>query len=88
MKKYSIVVAHPDDEILWASSLLINAELIIICFSGIPNNRKISDARKELQQKFPLPNTIFLNINQASNSLIPTDWKSAETSNFGMKYGK
>ena len=49
-KKYSIVVAHPDDEILWASSILLNAEKVIICFSDSEDNEKKSEGRKNIQK--------------------------------------
>ena len=87
-KKYSVVVAHPDDEILWASSLLKNAEHIIICFSSVPNNKKLSIARKKIKENYPLSNVIFLDVDQASPSIIPTDWQTGETTKFGMKHGK
>ena len=58
-KKYSIVVAHPDDEILWASSILLNAEKVIICFSDSEDNEKKSEGRKNIQKNYPLKNTIF-----------------------------
>ena len=88
LKKYSIVVAHPDDEILWASSLLINAENIIICYSSVPNNKKLTIARKKIKDNYPISKVIFLDIAQASQSIIPTDWQSGETTKFGMKYGR
>ncbi len=87
-KKYCVVVAHPDDEILWASSLLENAEIIIICFSGIPGNKELTIAREKVKENYTLPNTIFLDLYQASPSLIPTDWKTGERSKYGMKFGR
>lgn len=68
---YCIVVAHPDDEIIWASSICENAEKVIICFSGSPEDRKIAEGRLALQAHFPLQNFVFLNIPEASFSGAP-----------------
>ena len=71
--KYSIVVAHPDDEILWASSICQNASQVIICFSEDENSQKISKGRK-IFQKFAPNNFIFLNIKeppQKGTTFIP-----------------
>ena len=65
-KKYAVVVAHPDDEILWASSILENAEKIIICFNDLSSNEKLSSSRSRLQLEYPLKNVHFLNIDEAS----------------------
>ncbi len=65
-KNYAVVVAHPDDEILWASSILENADKIIICFNNLPSNNKLSSSRSKLQLKYPLRNAYFLNIDEAS----------------------
>ena len=46
--KVVMVMAHPDDEILWASSILQNAEKIIICFNDLPSNGKLSLSRSIL----------------------------------------
>jgi LmbE family N-acetylglucosaminyl deacetylase len=40
--EFAIVVAHPDDEILFASSIIKEATRIIVCFSDIPGEDTIS----------------------------------------------
>ena len=40
--KSTLIVSHPDDECLFASSLLNKISTLIICFSDIPNEKKIS----------------------------------------------
>ena len=66
--KYAILVAHPDDEVLFSSSLIKNASKIIIGFGEIPEkNMKIQSlGRKNIQNKYPFEKIIFLNIKQAS----------------------
>ena len=51
--KYSVVVAHPDDEILWASSICQNASQVIICFSEDEKSPEISKGRKIFQKNAP-----------------------------------
>lgn len=57
---YIVVVAHPDDEILWASSIIKNAKKVIICF-GKTSSEMISEGRKGFSIKAP-KNFFFLNI--------------------------
>ena len=89
-----IVVAHPDDEILWASSIIKNAKKVIICF-GKTSSLTISKGRIGFSLKFKHPvwtsifhlfsEIIFLCISLSSfikyNFLGGIKWKS-------RKYGK
>ena len=84
-KKYVVVVAHPDDEILWASSILENAEKIIICFNDLPSNKKLSLSRSKLQLKYPLRNAHFLNINEASVNFQQVSYKKEYETIYGLK---
>lgn len=84
-KKYSIVVAHPDDEILWASSILLNAEKVIICFSDSEDNEKKSEGRKNIQKNYPLKNTIFLNISEAKKSKKKVVYEKTYESKYGIE---
>ncbi len=58
--EYIVVVAHPDDEILWASSIIKNAKKVIICF-GKTSSLTISKGRIGFALKAP-KNFCFLNI--------------------------
>ena len=84
-KKYAIVVAHPDDEILWASSILENAEKIIICFNNLPSNPKLSSSRSKLQLKYPLQNIYFLNIDEASINSQKVNYEKKYETIYGIK---
>ena len=67
LENFTIVLAHPDDEVIFASSLLKSAKKIIICFGESANEAHISRSRKILYEKYPLGNRIwfgsFLRIN-------------------------
>ena len=65
LKNFTIVLAHPDDEVIFASSILKHAKKIIICFGESANEEKISKARNFLYKKYPLENIIFLKIKES-----------------------
>lgn len=56
---YKIVVAHPDDEILFFNSILANSKRAIVCF-GPSASRTVSEGRKRLREEFPFENVRFL----------------------------
>lgn len=58
----AIVMAHPDDELLWTGSLLPVADRIVICFGPVPNHQGITHGRRQLQADYPLSQAHFLNI--------------------------
>jgi len=84
-----LVVAHPDDECLFFSSIIDEVSKIIFCFSKIPDEKDISIGRKEALKKFPLKNIniINLNVTQAKTKLPPLNWSNLRDSNFGVKGG-
>ena len=83
LENYAIVVAHPDDEILWFSSILSNARKIIICF-GPSNSEHITQARRKLKYKFPIANTTWLELRE-SDCLLQGDWQKPKMTKFGIK---
>ncbi|MBZ4658154.1 MAG: hypothetical protein JG766_77 [Desulfacinum sp.] len=54
-----LVVAHPDDEALWFSSVLSRVDRVIICFA---QDRVVSDGASGAQSPFPLPHADFLDV--------------------------
>ena len=61
LDKSVLVLAHPDDEILFSLSIVQKVSLIIICF-GACDDKKITKGRKNLIKDFPLKNIVFLEI--------------------------
>ena len=84
-----LVVAHPDDECLFYSSIINKISTIIFCFSKIPGEKKISIGRKKAIDKFPLRNInlINLNITQAKTNYRPLNWLNINDSEYGVKGG-
>ena len=48
LENFTIVLAHPDDEVIFASSILKTAKKIIICFGESANEPNIYISRKTL----------------------------------------
>jgi LmbE family N-acetylglucosaminyl deacetylase len=80
--RYCIIVAHPDDEVLFFSSLLQNAAKIITCFGPCADPR-VSAGRAALQNAPPLPQAIYLNCREA-NVWDQANWRKPKTTAFGL----
>jgi hypothetical protein len=60
-KSFKVIVAHPDDEILFFNSMVEKASEIIICF-GPSSTKAISAGREMLKSSYPFDNETFLDI--------------------------
>jgi LmbE family N-acetylglucosaminyl deacetylase len=81
MKKV-IVVAHPDDEILFFSSIIEKVDAVIVCF-GPSGTKKVTDGRRLLQNRYPLKNIEWLNI-QESNVFLSANWDHPKLTDDGI----
>ncbi len=70
--RYAAVFAHPDGDVLWASSLLTGAERIVLCL-GASRKPKVASARDRALKSFPLPTLTLLNIPE-SGAFDHGDW--------------
>jgi hypothetical protein len=84
LKKSILIVAHPDDEILWYSSLLKNFDKIVICYLNVPSNAQLSQGRRQSLSEFPLDNIVCLGIDEAG-VFNRAKWTEPETSPYGIK---
>ncbi len=80
----SIVVAHPDDEILWFSSVVQRAKAVHVCFMELPENATVSAGREALARCFPLANTEFLGITE-SVAFQGADWRDPVETSYGLE---
>ena len=60
-----VVMAHPDDEVLWASSILKTAGRVILCYGDFPGQPVFSEGRRRAVRALPLSNVESLNIVEA-----------------------
>lgn len=82
----ALVVAHPDDEILWFSSIIENVDKIIIVFKGT-NNKKVFSGREKIfnSKLLPYANKIICLEIEESDVFNSTNWKMPKLSNYGLK---
>lgn len=66
LDRCAIVAAHPDDEVLWASSILAEAERIVICFGEVAFKPELSEGRRRAIAAFPLKQVNWLEIPESS----------------------
>ncbi len=62
----AVVMAHPDDEVLWASSVLAQAGKVILCFGDAPGKPFFSSGRRRAVADLPLPGLEALQIEEAA----------------------
>jgi LmbE family N-acetylglucosaminyl deacetylase len=58
----AVVVAHPDDEALWLSSVVSSAERIVFGFGALFNRPRTSEARRHAVAALPLSGIVNLGI--------------------------
>lgn len=78
-----LVVAHPDDEILWFSGVLRDVKRIVVCFTDDPRARAIGDGRRRVQKRYPLPNVTWLDIEEPM-SFLSADWRAPRPGPHGL----
>jgi hypothetical protein len=81
-KTYKIIVAHPDDEIIFFSSILKSASKIIFCF-GPAQDKIVSSGREKIKKKLPLNNIFFLNLKEA-NVFNEANWRDPKINHMGL----
>ncbi len=79
----TIVVAHPDDEVMWFSSVLSRARKIVIAFSDIPSRPDYSAGRRAALAAFPLPGLEALLLTE-SEAYFAAAWPDPTPDPFGL----
>ena len=86
MKKNVLVVAHPDDEVLWFSSIINEVDKIIFVFFDTKNEEVFKGRKSIIQNKdLPYSNKIVnLNIKEA-DVLNRSNWKMPIPREYGIE---
>jgi LmbE family N-acetylglucosaminyl deacetylase len=79
-----LVVAHPDDEILWFSSIISLVSSVIVCFLGQPDRPKLARGRRAVLESYPLATVAFLGLEEAG-VFGKARWPHAEPSPQGLE---
>ena len=84
LERAAIVMAHPDDEVLWASSILARVGRILLCYEDIPFQPAISEGRRQALARFPLPNVENLRLEEAP-SYGSAAWSEPVETDYGLE---
>ncbi len=60
-----VVVAHPDDEVLWLAPLLPHATHVLAAYAVASLDPALTEGRELVRENFPFPNFEFLGLEQA-----------------------
>jgi LmbE family N-acetylglucosaminyl deacetylase len=79
-----LVVAHPDDEVLWFSGVLADVLRIVICFGPHPKMPWLGPARERVRSRYPLKNVTWLELPEPMSTLA-ADWSRPEPTAEGLR---
>lgn len=82
-----IVAAHPDDEILWFSSIIEKVKQVIVCYIHQESKPVWSKGRTEVLANYPLSHMRSINLH-LSDIFDWGDWRNPCITPFGMKISK
>lgn len=82
-----VVMAHPDDEVLWSSSILRRSKKVVICYNQAPGSKAVSVGRVGVFDNFPIDNIISLDITE-SDTYLSTNWKNPIETEYGIRCGR
>lgn len=85
--KSILIVSHPDDEILWFSSILDKVDEVVFCFSGNESNPQWTIGRKKSLSEHPMKNISCLDIIEV-NACDSSDWQKPVLTEYGIKIYK
>lgn len=84
LERSALVVAHPDDEILWFSSVVKNVSHTFFCFLEVEGDPACSEGRRHALRDFPLKQISALGIKEAGVFDL-ADWKSPKPTVAGLE---
>jgi LmbE family N-acetylglucosaminyl deacetylase len=79
----AVVVAHPDDEALWLSSVLGSADRVIFCFGDLFERPEMSAARRSAVAALPLTGLVNLALPECGGGLT-VDWARPHLTEAGI----
>lgn len=80
----AMVVAHPDDEILWFSSVLTSMDAIYFCFEEVPSRPAWTAGRRAAVAAYPLPHLESLRLVE-SEAFDAADWTNPVCTEYGLE---
>lgn len=83
-----LVVAHPDDEILWFGSIVNDVSRIAICFLNDPVHPELAAARERVLDEHPLREKIVCLRVDEPGAFNRALWPRPESSKYGLRIVK
>ncbi len=79
----ALVVAHPDDEVLWFSSVVGKVARVVIAYEACDDLPGLGQSRRAASEEYPLPTAVFLRRPEPC-SLSHVDWSDPQPTEYGM----
>jgi LmbE family N-acetylglucosaminyl deacetylase len=86
LSRAGLIVAHPDDEVLWFASILDKVGRIVMCYGPSTRQEKIAQQRRRVVAEYPLNNVTFLDLPQPRRLYLPTDEADALDAEFDDRH--
>lgn len=83
LEKSIIVSAHPDDEILWFSSIVDKVDAVLVCFLGAMSHPEWAEARRQSLSEHSIQNITCLGIDEAE-VFKGADWQNPAITQYGL----
>lgn len=83
-RQAAVVVAHPDDEALWLSSIVACADCVVFCFGALFERPRDTQARRQAVAALPLSGIVDLAVPESGAGLC-TDWANPEPTPYGIR---
>jgi len=80
----AIVIAHPDDEILWFSSIIRRVSTLVICFVEQKSEPGWSEGRKKALAEYPFDNLRVLGLDLA-DAFDCCNWRNPRITPYGVE---
>ena len=84
-EKSIIVSAHPDDEVLWFSSILDKVNEVVVCFLGIESFPWWGVGRRKSLPEHPIKNISCLNMDESEIFFNGADWQNPVVTDYGLE---
>lgn len=84
LHKSALIAAHPDDEILWFSSIVDKVDQVVICFVHHDSRPVWTRGRLNSLQQYPLKTLSYFDLS-ASETLNGADWWNPAATDIGIE---
>lgn len=84
LEQSTIVAAHPDDEVLWFSSILNKVNDVVVCFLEAKRYPWWGVGRRKSLAEYPIKNISCLDID-SSEVFERADWQNPVTTDYGLE---